>query len=102
MSWSRSAVSAATTLRLVRCVTCSGVAEPSGSTEKQSETPSSVARVMNSRNSAGVACTPCSVVILVTCSWIVCRVHADAPDALRSSARDATSCTDSSSTATAG
>ena len=102
VSWSRSAASAVSTLRLVRCATCSGVAAPGGSTEKQSETASSVARVMNSRNSAGVACTPASVVMRVTCSWSVCLVHAEDEAALRSSARDATSCTDSSSTATAG
>jgi hypothetical protein len=52
-----------------------------------------VARSMNSRSSTGVACTPVSVVMRVTCSCTVCVVHVEAPAAQRSSARLATSCT---------
>lgn len=65
--------------------------------ERSAETASTVAIVMNSRNSAGVARTPCSVVMRVTCSCTVCLVHADDAAEQRSSARDATSCTARSS-----
>ena len=52
-----------------------------------------VASAMRSRNAAGSARTPDSVMIRVTCSCIVCPVQVDAAAAQRSSARDATGCT---------
>ncbi len=78
-----------------------GCAIPGGSTEKQSAAASPVAKsMMDSRNSAAVACTPASVVMWVTCSVRRCGVHVDASAPQQSSARFATCCTVRSSSGT--
>ena len=68
VSRSRSLVSAAMTWRVVRWATCSGREVSGGRTERQSLTARSVVRLTSSRSSIGVARTPYSVTIRVTCS----------------------------------